>query len=1033
MSKVGAKERVTQKRIVKLFKNQLGYEYLGSWKDRLGEKGRGNQNSEESLLKPFLQKQGYSDKLIERALRALDQATTLSDGRSLYDANKAVYRLLRYGIKVKEGAGAQHQTVWLIDWKNPQNNHFAIAEEVTVQGKHSKRPDIVLYLNGIAIAVIELKRSTIGLSEGIRQNLLNQRKDFIRPFFSTVQLLMAANDTQGLRYGTIETSEKYYLEWKEEGGIGDNKLDRHVSLMCEKHSFLELNHDFIVFDAGVKKICRHNQYFGIKAAQDHIRRRQGGIIWHTQGSGKSLTMVWLSKWIRENVKDARVLIITDRTELDEQIEKIFHGVDEAIYRTTSGADLVHTLNRTDQWLICSLVHKFGGSDNDALSDKDVDTLMEEIQKNIMSDFEAKGDIYVFIDECHRTQSGNLHAAMKKILPNALFLGFTGTPLLKDDKQTSLEIFGPYIHSYKFDEAIKDGVVLDLRYEARNIDQNISAQDKVDRWFEAKTKGLNDFSRAQLKKKWGTMQKVLSSQSRLEKMVSDILLDMETRDRLADGRGNAILVSSSIYQACKFYELFDKTDLSGKCAIVTSYKPSPQGIKNEESGEGYTEKLHQHAIYRKMLADFFDEPADQAVNRVEAFEKKVKETFINEPGQMRLLIVVDKLLTGFDAPPATYLYIDKKMQGHGLFQAICRVNRLDGEDKEYGYIIDYQDLFNSLESSIHDYTAGAFDQYDKTDVAGLLEDRLTKAKERLVETRETVKTLCENVAPPKDTAAYIHYFCAEDTADKDALKNNEPRRLALYKESASLIRAYAALANEMAEAGYSREEAEAIKKEVQHVENVRTEVKIASGDYLDMKVYEPSMRHLIDAYIRAEESQKIAAFDNLSLIQLIVERGEDAIKALPKGIRNNEEAVAETIENNIQKAIIDEQPVNPKYYESMSELLDTLIQERKAQAINYQAYLKKMMDLSSKVFCPEAKSTYPRSLNSPAKRALFDNLGRNEKRALEVDTVVKAIKKDGFRGNRIKEREIELAMRAVLSGTGYDAKETLEWVKNQNEY
>lgn len=1028
MSKVGAIERVTQNRVVKLFKDQLGYDYLGDW-------NRENKNIEQSLLKPFLQKQGYSDKLIERTLRELDQAAALGDGRSLYDSNKEVYRLLRYGIKVKEGAGEKNQTVWLIDWNNPQNNHFAVDEEVTITGNHTKRPDVVIYINGIAIGVIELKRSTIGLTEGIRQNLLNQHKNFIRPFFTTMQLVMAGNDTQGLRYGTIETSEKYYLEWKENGGIGDYKLDQHLSLMCEKHRLLELIHDFVVFDAGVKKTCRQNQYFGIKEAQDHIRRRQGGIIWHTQGSGKSLTMVWLAKWIRENIKDSRVLIITDRTELDEQIEKVFIGVDEKdIHKSKSGTDLIHTLNGTDKWLISSLMHKFGGSDNDELSDEDVDKFMAEIQKSMMSNFETKGDIYVFVDECHRTQSGKLHTAMKKILPNALFIGFTGTPLLKDDKQTSLEVFGPYIHTYKFDEAVKDGVILDLRYEARNIDQNITSQDKIDLWFEAKTKGLNDFARAQLKKKWGTMQKVLSSRSRLNNIVADILLDMETRDRLADGRGNAILVSGSIYQACKFFELFDKTDLSGKCAIVTSYKPSPQDIKNEESGAGYTERLHQYDIYRKMLANFFDEPADQAVNRAEEFEKKVKEKFVDEPGQMRLLIVVDKLLTGFDAPSATYLYIDKKMQDHGLFQAICRVNRLDGEDKEYGYIIDYKDLFNSLESSIQDYyTCGAFDKYDKEDVAGLLEDRLTKARERLDETRETVKALCENVGAPKDTAAYIQYFCAQDTSDKDALKENEPRRLALYKESGSFIRTYAALANEMADAGYSPEAIEEIKAEVQHFESVRTEVKMASGDYIDMKVYEPSMRHLIDSYIRAEESQKISAFDDLSLIQLIVERGEDAIKELPEGIRNNEKAVAETIENNIRKVIIDEQPVNPKYYEKMSELLDALIQERKDKALKYKDYLKKIIDLSGEVSKPETNSSYPKSLNSAAKRALYDNLGKDENLAIEVDITVRTTKKDGFRGNRFKELEIENAIRLVLRSHGYDAKQILELVKNQSEY
>ena len=1027
MSNVGDIERVTQDRIIKLFKDQLKYEYLGNWTDRT------NKNIEPNLLKKFLQKQGTSEKLIERALRVLDQAAAIGDGRSLYDANKEVYRLLRYGIKVKEDTGDQNQTVWLFNWAEPDKNDFAIAEEVTVKGENTKRPDVVLYINGIAIGVIELKRSTVGLTEGIRQNLLNQRKDFIRPFFTTMHLVMAGNDTQGLRYGTIETIEKYYLEWKEEGGHGDYKLDQHLSLICEKHRLLELIHDFIVFDSGIKKICRQNQYFGIKKAQDYISNSKGGIIWHTQGSGKSLTMVWLAKWIRENVKDSRILIITDRTELDEQIEKVFRGVDEDIYRTSSGADLVQKLNRSDQWLICSLVHKFGGSNNDEASKEDMDKFLAEIKKNILSNFEAKGAFYVFVDECHRTQSGKLHKAMKNILPNALFIGFTGTPLFKENKQTSLEIFGPFIHTYKFDEAVKDGVILDLRYEARDIDQNITSQRKIDLWFEAKTKGLNAFARARLKKKWGNMQKVLSSQSRLENIVSDILLDMETKDRLADGRGNALLVSGSIYQACKFYELFDKTDLSNKCAIITSYKPSPQDIKDEESGEGHTEKLSQYDIYRKMLADFFDEPIEKAVNRVDEFETRVKKKFVNEPSQMRLLIVVDKLLTGFDAPSATYLYIDKKMQDHGLFQAICRINRLDGDDKEYGYIIDYKDLFNSLESSIKDYTSGAFDKYDKADVAGLLEDRLTKAKERLEETRERIKALCENVPMPKDTAAYIQYFCGQDTSNKNILKENEPRRLALYTQSGSFMRAFAAIANELDDAGYSSKEIKKIKDEVQHYELVRTEIKMASGDYIDMKVYEPSMRHLIDSYIRADESQKISAFDDLSLIQLIVERGEDAITELPEGIRSNERSVSETIENNIRRIIIDEQPVNPIYFEKMSELLDTLIQERKEQALLYKDYLKRIFELSRKVASPDTNSTYPKSLNSNAQRALYDNLEKNENLAIEIDKVVRATKKDLFRGNKFKEREIELAIHKVLIDTNYDSKKIFEIIKNQNEY
>jgi len=312
MSRVGQKERETQNRIVQLFMSKLHYRYLGNW-----EEGERTGPIEEGLLRSFLKdKQGYSDTLIDRAIYELHRAAG-DQSKSLYDINKEVYSLLRYGVQVREDVGDNKQTVWLINWKEYSENDFAIAEEVTIQGNNKKRPDIVLYVNGIALGVLELKRSTVSVSEGIRQNLDNQKELFIKPFFSTMQLIMAGNDTEGLRYGTIDTPEKYYLAWKEESDV-DNPLDRYLLKLCDKERFLELLHDYIVFDRGIKKVCRHNQYFGVKAAQGYLRQREGGIIWHTQGSGKSLTMVWLAKWIREHIANSRVLIITDRDELDRQ-------------------------------------------------------------------------------------------------------------------------------------------------------------------------------------------------------------------------------------------------------------------------------------------------------------------------------------------------------------------------------------------------------------------------------------------------------------------------------------------------------------------------------------------------------------------------------------------------------------------------------------------------------------------------------------------------------------------------------------------
>jgi type I restriction enzyme R subunit len=617
-----------------------------------------------------------------------------------------------------------------------------------------------------------------------------------------------------------------------------------------------------------------------------------------------------------------------------------------------------------------------------------------------------------VDECHSTNSGELHEAMKEILPGAVFIGFTGTPLLKDDKQRSIEVFGGYIHTYKFDEAVKDKVVLDLRYEAREIDQRITSPKKIDEWFELKTKGLTPLAKAQLKQRWGTMQKVLSSRDRLENIVADIMMDMEKCDRLKSGRGNAILVAGSIYEACKFFELFDQTDLHGKCAIVTSYVPTAAAIKGEESGEGKTEKLHQYGIYQKMLAEWFNEPPEKAVNRVEEFETAVKKKFIDEPGQMKLLIVVDMLLTGFDAPPATFLYIDKQMRDHGLFQAICRVNRLDGDDKEYGYIIDYKDLFKSLEGAVHDYTSGALDGYDKEDVAGLLEDRLGKARKRLEEALESVRALCEPVEAPHDRQAYFRYFSSKDPGNAEQLKANEPQRLSLYKHVAALVRAYADIASEMTEAGYSDAEAEAVKKEVTFYENLRSEVKVHSSDAIDLKQYEPAMRHLIDAYIRAEESEKISSFDDMSLIELIVERGADAVKGLPKGIQKSKNAVAETIENNVRKLIVDESPINPKYYEEMSKLLDALIQQRRQEAIAYEEYLRKIVELTKKVKSPATGAAYPASLATPGKRALYDNLGKDEALALAVDATKR---QDDWRNNPFKLKAVRNAIKAALGG------------------
>ncbi len=1023
MGEVGEVERRAQDRVVRLFREQLGYQYLGNWTHRAQ-----NSNVEVELLTQNLRARGYADDLIDKAVTKLRSDASLGGGRDLYEANRDVYGLLRYGVKVRPGVGEQTETVWLIDWAHPEANHFALAEEVTVLGQHTKRPDIVLYVNGIALVTLELKRSKVAVSEGIRQTIGNQQREFIRPFFTTVQLVLAGNAVEGIRYGVIDTPEKYWLAWREPSDIAD-PLDRALRQLCSAQRLLELVHDFTVFDSGVRKTARHNQYFGVQAAQERIGRREGGVIWHTQGSGKSLTMVWLAKWIREHRADARVLLITDRTELDDQIEKVFGGVDETIYRTSSGADLIATLNASEEWLICTLVHKFRspGGDDDEAGD-----FIRELNATLPKDFRAKGDIVVFVDEAHRTQSGAMHDAMKQLLPDAMFIGFTGTPLLKADKATSIEKFGSFIHTYKFDEAVDDGVVLDLRYEARTIDQDLTSPERVDQWFAANTTGMTDLSRAELKKRWGTMQKVVSAEPRARQIVADILMDMATRPRLADGRGNAMLVGQSIYQACKFYELFVQAGFAGKCAIVSSYAPQPGDIAKADSGAGATEKLRQYRIYRQMLAEHFDEPADVAMTKVEQFEREVRARFVDEPGRMRLLIVVDKLLTGFDAPSATYLYIDKPMRDHGLFQAICRVNRLDGEDKDYGYVVDYRDLFNSLESAITDYTSGALDGYEKNDIDGLLSDRVEKAREDLDNALEAIRALCEPVEPPKDTRQYQHYFCAAEPGNAAQIKANEPQRVALYKAVAAITRAYANIANELAAAGYTDEEATAIKSEIAYYVDVRAEVKIGAGENVDFTQYEAGMRHLLDTYISATPSEVVSDFGDTGLIELITQLGEDAIGKLPRGIRKDREAVAETITNNVRKVIIDEHAMNPKYYDRMSELLDAILEQRRQGALDYEAYLAELLEHAAKLGRGESDTAYPEWADDGARRALVDFFPEQEI-AMEVDRTIRDTKPDSWVGNALRERRVKRALIKVLPLEFDRLDELFDLVKARHEY
>ena len=1012
MAKINETERKTQERVLALFSDKaaLNYEYYGNLRHQT------NTNIMTEKLTAFLIKHGYSTSLSTKAVDTLvREAGNLQQG--LYKANQDVYSRLKYGVPVKENPGDPEKTVYFIDWEDPYNNEFAIAEEVTIKDKNERRPDLVVYINGIAVAVIELKKSTVSVSYGIRQNISNENEHFNKPFFTTVQFVMAGNSGEGLRYGTIETPEKYYLEWKNDSvntkaqpldsisldiletckSLPD-KLDWQLFSMFHKWRLLDFIHNFIVFDKGIKKVCRHNQFFGVKKAQLKILKKQGGIIWHTQGSGKTLTMVWLSKLILAGNPDARVLIVTDRDELDDQMEKVYKGVNEDVYRTNTCAGLIEKLDQTSKRLICTLIHKFGVRSSSESSEnqtkKSVEQFIKELKAALPKNFKAKGDFVVFVDECHRTQSGLLHAGMKEILPNAIFIGFTGTPLLVKDKKTSIEVFSPgYIHTYKYDEAVTDGVVLDLRYEARDIEQVITAQDKIDEYFDRKTRGLNDAAKAKLKTKWATMQKVYSSRKRLEVIAEDIIADFDTKNRLADGNGNAMLVSDSIYSACKYYEIFQLHGFK-QCAIITSFVPLDSNLRTEAAD---AEEFEKYDIYKKMLNG----------QELEDFETEVKRKFIEEPAQMKLLIVVDKLLTGFDAPPCTYLYIDKSMQDHGLFQAICRVNRLDGEKKDFGYIVDYKQLFGDLADALNKYTSGAFEGYAAEDIEGLIKDRLAEAKKYLNATLEELDDLCGGVSAPRAEIDYIHYFCGEDGVggiDDEACSRSREK---LYKLVNRLIRAYAEIKGDMDEAGYTSAEQVAIEKEVVFYTALKETIGNTSGDFIDLKSYETDMRRLIDTYIKAEDSRKLGEFDDFTLLDFILAQSEQLGG-------KNKEAAAEAIENNIRKKIVEKILINPKYYEKMSALLDELIKARRAGAIAYEKLLNEYIEKAKNVANPENNPRYPETIrHSETLRAFYDNFGEDEALAIVLDNAVRDSIQDDFRHNEFKEKKIKKALFDVL--------------------
>lgn len=1022
------REREYQNTLVKRFQEELGYEYLGSFQYAKGASvnaaGKVNSPILDDEVRAFLKKQGRTAMQIEDVLTQLKSKARLGDPKmgSLMQCNNDVYETLMMGIKSQPSPDQTHEDVMLFDFVTPSNNRFAIAEEVSyidpLLGKN-KRPDIVVYVNGIALAVIELKRSLVNYEEGIKQHLSNER-DFIPSFFTTTQFTIASNDGVDFRYGTIGTPLSFWCRWKRDTNkTGDELTEKEAySLFFNKENFMFFFRYGVLNDGGVKKVLRPHQIYALKAAAARMPRKESGVIWHSQGSGKSLTMVALASYIRRNFQNPRVVVITDRKELDVQLAATFVKGGNKLHQASSGGDLLETLNKGDEWLICSLIHKFGAHSEQDDEEKDesgtkvnLDDYLNELQAIIAqkygSSFSVKGDnIFVFVDECHRTQSGRLHEAMRAIMgKEVMLIGFTGTPLLKKDKgdpynaikNMSERTFGPYIHKYLHKQAVEDKVILDLQYEYRNVEQQITSKEKVDQKLAALTAGreLNPQQKLMVEERWATLERIYSTKERIERIGYSILDDAGF-GLLKHDWCNAMLVAGSIYQAYRYYEFFSRTDLAGRCAVVTSYDPMDSDLANDSADPHKTTETKYKYDWAKRSF------ADAGVRNADEYEKWAKNLFVKSPAQMKLLIVVNKLLTGFDAPCATLLYIDNEIKDHTLFQAVCRVNRL-GEDikdaegnvvvrthKEFGRIVDFKNLFNCIEDAVTKFNDGSgFEGIDDVDIDGLLASAVTKCKEKLLSATKAYEGL-KAVWDSKglnDTDSLADYYVKEIEGEMPATA----RRTVMYSITSGMVTAYNNMSDFFSKTDFTPEQIERYASLSREAGTIYRKVRQKSGDDFDPRTLDPDMRQLLDQHIRAEEAETfVPSSADFSFLDLI-DDSTDSDAAADHAIEHaggNADGAAEVIEGKARRVNTDWNSGDEEEQKAFSEKLQALLDKLQENNATAKETIKALIDHIKAI---KHGSDAPDGLTNKRSKALWNN------RALwnapeDQDAAVEMIKK-----------------------------------------
>lgn len=920
----------------------LGYKFI-SREENL--KLRGGKTSEvlfrEILTKKLGEINGYDYKgkrykfSQSSVLKAVDELAGVSLNEGLMVANERITNLLLLGTSLEENLedGTKRSFSFkFIDFENLQNNDFYVTEEFEVSrvsqsdAQKHRRPDLVLFINGIPIVVIELKKSSVSFENGIKQLEKEQGKDEIAHLFKYIQLTIAANGS-GARYGTTGTAFKFYSVWKEQdeakakeslknliNGREVSTLDMTLFALLSKDRLLRLVRHYIVFDKKMKKVCRYQQFFAIEETLKRVSAkkegaRAGGLIWHTQGSGKSLTMVMLTKLLKQIYPNSKIIVVTDRIDLDGQIHETFENTDVKAGRASSGSDLIEKL-QSGVSVITTLVHKFEKVKN---------------QKVVVRD----GDIFVLVDESHRTQGGDLHKAMKKALPLACYIGFTGTPLLKREKN-SFAKFGGEIHRYTIDDAVKDGAVLPLLYEGRYVGQEVLDPEGLTRKFDLISRELGDEAKRDLQQKWARFERVASSEQRLELIAVDI--NEHIKKTLKKSGFKAMLATQRKYDAIKYHEIFEEFGEIKSAYVISSNE-------HEELEGGHKEYVVK--AWQETIKDYGSE---------EAYLKYVKDEFIYGD-EIDLLIVVDKLLTGFDAPRASTLYIDKQLKEHNLLQAIARVNRLyDGKD--YGYIIDYRGLLGELDEALTSYASlSGFDPEDITGAVIDVRSEIIKAKTYYTH----LDDLFSSVKFKDDLESYVAVL--EDVQKRDDFKEWLSQFARAFKLALSSEKIYDIL---------SEDEIKIYKQRVKFYNELRKAVQLRYHEACDFGKYEAQMQKLLDTYVSAKEVNELT-----KLVNIFETEFDDEVQRV-----EGKNAKADTIISAVSAVVKEKMDSNPAFYKSIAQQIQDIIDEYKAKRLSEEEKLTKaklLKDLITGALKPN-EDRYPKEFN--AKKILFavyDNL------------------------------------------------------------